>query len=123
MLQKVRKNTKFPPLFPDPCQNFIRLFVCELSGTKWEPWCFVTFGIESESVYEGKMTFLLQELDNMRKTGITEKEDHWNSHIDCLISDHNKALRQASELVKDLQQVLEGNDSFKVQVHTLSLSE
>ncbi|XP_035014845.2 dynein regulatory complex subunit 4 isoform X2 [Hippoglossus stenolepis] len=78
---------------------------------------------ETEAVYEGKTTFLLQELDNMRKNGISEKEDHWNSHIDVLISDHSKALREASELVKDLQQVLEGNDSFKTQMKEMKMKQ
>ena len=69
------------------------------------------------------MTSLLQELDNMRKNELSEREDQWNSHLDGLTSDHNNALSEASELGKDLQQVFDGNDLLKVQVHTLSLSQ
>ncbi|XP_060923623.1 dynein regulatory complex subunit 4 [Limanda limanda] len=78
---------------------------------------------ETETVYEGKTTFLLQELGNMRRSGISEKEHQWNSHIDVLVSDHNKALREASELVKDLQQALEGSDSFKKEMKTKQKQE
>ncbi|CAB1436088.1 unnamed protein product [Pleuronectes platessa] len=68
---------------------------------------------ETAAVYEEKMTLLLQELDNMRKNEFSEREDKGNSHIDGLILDHNKALSEASELGKDLQQVVDGNDSLK----------
>ncbi|XP_062236533.1 dynein regulatory complex subunit 4-like [Platichthys flesus] len=71
---------------------------------------------ETEAVYEEKMRSLLQELDNMRKNEFSEREDKGNSHIAGLILDHNKALSEASELGKDLQQVVDGNDSLKTQI-------
>ncbi|XP_060923385.1 dynein regulatory complex subunit 4-like [Limanda limanda] len=77
--------------------------------------------IETEAVYEEKMTLLLQELDNMRKNELSEREDKWNSHIDGLILDHNKALSEASELGKDLQQVVDGNDSLKTQIKEMKM--
>nr|XP_019954356.1 PREDICTED: growth arrest-specific protein 8 [Paralichthys olivaceus] len=78
---------------------------------------------ETEAVYEEKMTLLLQELDNMRKNEISEREDQWNSHVDGLISDHNKALSEASELVQDLQQVLEENHSLKTQMKEMKTKQ
>nr|XP_019959406.1 PREDICTED: growth arrest-specific protein 8-like isoform X1 [Paralichthys olivaceus] len=71
---------------------------------------------ETEAVYGEKMALILQELDIMKNNGFIKNEDHWNSHIDGLISDHNKALNEASELGRDLLQVVDGNDLLKTQI-------
>lgn len=60
------------------------------------------------------MELLPQELDNMRKNATIEREDHWSSHINTLIEDHDKAFSDAHALVNHMQQDLDMSDSLKV---------
>ncbi len=60
------------------------------------------------------MGLLPEELDNMRKNETSEREDHWISHITALIEDHNKAFRDANELINRMQQDVDMSDSLKV---------
>nr|XP_046241703.1 dynein regulatory complex subunit 4-like [Scatophagus argus] len=71
---------------------------------------------EIKSKYEKRMELLPQELDNIRKNEISEREDHWNSHISALIEDHNKVFSEANALVNCMQQDLQLNDSLKQQI-------
>lgn len=79
------------------------------------------FWVETKAKYEEKMILLPQELDNMRKNEISEREDNWNSHITGLIEDHNKTFRDAKEQVSVMQQDLEVSKSLKVKVHTFNI--
>uniref|UniRef100_A0A7N6BDP6 Dynein regulatory complex subunit 4 n=1 Tax=Anabas testudineus TaxID=64144 RepID=A0A7N6BDP6_ANATE len=77
---------------------------------------------EIEAKYEKKIKLLPQELDNMRKNEISEREDHWNNHITALMENHNKALSEAHEMINYMQQDMEENDSLKVQEHTIDMN-
>ncbi|XP_034724931.1 dynein regulatory complex subunit 4 [Etheostoma cragini] len=78
---------------------------------------------ETETKYKKKMELLPTELDNMRKNAISEREDHWSSHINTLIEDHNKAFIDAHELVNGMQQDLEMSDSLKEQIEELNMKQ
>ncbi|XP_040896212.1 dynein regulatory complex subunit 4-like [Toxotes jaculatrix] len=73
--------------------------------------------------YEKKMKVLPQELDNMRKNGIIEREDHWNSHINGLIEDHNKAFSDVNALVNHMHQDEDLNIVLGVQIEELRMKQ
>lgn len=60
------------------------------------------------------MELLLQELDNMMKNVICEQEDQWNSHIDALKEDHNKAFKEIDAILICMKQDLDINTSLTV---------
>uniref|UniRef100_A0A8D2ZF84 Dynein regulatory complex subunit 4 n=1 Tax=Scophthalmus maximus TaxID=52904 RepID=A0A8D2ZF84_SCOMX len=79
---------------------------------------------ETEATYEKKMTLLPQELENLRKNETSEREDQWNSHIAGLTEDHDKALRDANELVnRMMHQVLDVSDSLKTQMKEMKTKQ
>uniref|UniRef100_A0A8D3CR52 Dynein regulatory complex subunit 4 n=1 Tax=Scophthalmus maximus TaxID=52904 RepID=A0A8D3CR52_SCOMX len=79
---------------------------------------------ETEATYEKKMTLLRQELENLRKNETSEREDQWNSHIAGLTEDHDKALRDANELVnRMMHQVLDVSDSLKTQMKEMKTKQ
>lgn len=71
--------------------------------------------VEIKSKYEKKMELLPIELDNMRKSEIGEREDHWNGHIAALIEDHSKALGEATALIHRMQEDTDTNEALKVK--------
>ncbi|XP_018523371.1 dynein regulatory complex subunit 4 [Lates calcarifer] len=79
--------------------------------------------METKAKYEEKMILLPQELDNMRKNEISEREDNWNSHITGLIEDHNKTFRDAKEQVSVMQQDLEVSKSLKKQIEQTKVKQ
>ncbi|XP_026233528.1 dynein regulatory complex subunit 4-like isoform X2 [Anabas testudineus] len=78
---------------------------------------------EIEAKYEKKIKLLPQELDNMRKNEISEREDHWNNHITALMENHNKALSEAHEMINYMQQDMEENDSLKIEIKKLKTEQ
>ncbi|XP_029318560.1 LOW QUALITY PROTEIN: dynein regulatory complex subunit 4 [Cottoperca gobio] len=78
---------------------------------------------EIQAKYEKKMELLPQELDNMTKNAISEREDHWNSHINTLIEDHNKTFSDAKALVDGMHQDLDMNGSLKTQMKEMTLKQ
>ena len=60
---------------------------------------------------------LQQELDTMRANEICETEDYWNNHIDALKSEHHKDLTEVSQVVKEIQRVMDRNEALKVPVY------
>ncbi|XP_037611286.1 dynein regulatory complex subunit 4-like [Sebastes umbrosus] len=79
--------------------------------------------VEIQAKYEKKMELLPQELDNLRKNAISEREDHWNSYINNLIEDHNKAFSNANALVERMQQDLDMNTSLKTQFEEMNMKQ
>lgn len=63
------------------------------------------------------MEVLPQELENMRKNQISEREDHWSSHVNTLMEDHNRVFNEANDLVKRMQKDLEVNTLLRVSAH------
>ncbi|KAA8595585.1 dynein regulatory complex subunit 4 [Etheostoma spectabile] len=78
---------------------------------------------EIETKYKKKMDLLPTELDNMRKNATIEREDHWSSHINTLIEDHDKAFSDAHALVNRMQQDLDVSDSLKAQIEELNMKQ
>ncbi|TDH17068.1 hypothetical protein EPR50_G00005090 [Perca flavescens] len=78
---------------------------------------------EIQTKYEKKMELLPQELDNMRKNATIEREDHWSSHINTLIEDHDKAFSDAHALVNRMQQDLDMSDSLKAQIEEMNTKQ
>ncbi|XP_031615430.1 dynein regulatory complex subunit 4 [Oreochromis aureus] len=54
---------------------------------------------EITASFEKKVQALRQDLDNIRKSEIGERENHWNSHIATLKQDHDETYRSAEEFV------------------------
>uniref|UniRef100_UPI0037E8DEA5 dynein regulatory complex subunit 4-like n=1 Tax=Semicossyphus pulcher TaxID=241346 RepID=UPI0037E8DEA5 len=55
-----------------------------------------------EAKYEKKMQLLQQELENLRRKEVGEREDQWNRHVSALIEDHNRAVSEIDALMQEL---------------------
>ncbi|XP_077420069.1 dynein regulatory complex subunit 4 isoform X2 [Vanacampus margaritifer] len=72
---------------------------------------------ETEARYKEKLELLQQELENMRKKEVLEREDQWNSHISALTRDHHQIFGDALVLLNQtMEQDLHYNDSLKKQI-------
>ncbi|XP_070760216.1 dynein regulatory complex subunit 4 [Enoplosus armatus] len=76
---------------------------------------------EIQAKYKKKMKLLPQELDNIRKNEISERESNWSSHIATLIEDHNKVLSNANAFCT--QQDLDMNESLKTQIKEMKMKQ
>ncbi|XP_035508478.1 dynein regulatory complex subunit 4 [Morone saxatilis] len=74
---------------------------------------------EIEAKYEKKMEFLPRELDNMKKNEISEREEHWSSHINALKENHNQAFSEANLLLNRMQDDSKINISLKKEINEL----
>ncbi|XP_068174488.1 dynein regulatory complex subunit 4 isoform X1 [Antennarius striatus] len=78
---------------------------------------------EIKAKYERKMELLPQELDNMRRSEMSEREDHWNTHMATLIDNHNKAFGETDGLVNCMREDVDLVDSLKKQIKDMSLKQ
>ncbi|XP_061521670.1 dynein regulatory complex subunit 4 [Phycodurus eques] len=79
---------------------------------------------ETEARYKEKLELLQQELDNMRKKEIIEREDQWNSHISALTKDHHKIFGDALALLNQtIERDLYRNDSLKKQIEDSKMKQ
>uniref|UniRef100_A0A3Q0QYC7 Dynein regulatory complex subunit 4 n=1 Tax=Amphilophus citrinellus TaxID=61819 RepID=A0A3Q0QYC7_AMPCI len=59
----------------------------------------VTAGVETTALCEKRMHVLQQDLDNVTKSQISDRESHWDSHIAALTKDHSKIYSNTEEFV------------------------
>ncbi|KAF3832586.1 hypothetical protein F7725_026251 [Dissostichus mawsoni] len=78
-------------------------------------------GIQAK--YEKKMDLLPLELDNMRKQETSQREAHWNSHINTVIEDHNQTFKEAKALVDSMPQDLDTNDTVKLLIQAMKVKQ
>lgn len=89
-----------------------------LSRTEQEPSFCVTAGAEITASFEKKVQALRQDLDNIRKSEIGERENHWNSHIATLKQDHDETYRSAEEFVIIMKRDADTLTQLKVRAQT-----
>uniref|UniRef100_A0A3Q3G6I9 Dynein regulatory complex subunit 4 n=1 Tax=Labrus bergylta TaxID=56723 RepID=A0A3Q3G6I9_9LABR len=56
----------------------------------------------AEAKYDKNMELHLQELDNLMKKEVTEREDHWNRYSSNLAEDHREAVGKMNSLINTL---------------------
>ncbi|KAM8894922.1 stereocilin isoform 3-T3 [Spinachia spinachia] len=71
---------------------------------------------ETEAEHDKKLELLQQQLDNFRLNFTSETEDQWNSYINTLIEDHNKAVIEVEVALPRIQQAVEENRSLKKSI-------
>ncbi|XP_020514490.2 dynein regulatory complex subunit 4-like isoform X1 [Labrus bergylta] len=57
---------------------------------------------DAEAKYDKNMELHLQELDNLMKKEVTEREDHWNRYSSNLAEDHREAVGKMNSLINTL---------------------
>ncbi|XP_060919561.1 dynein regulatory complex subunit 4-like [Labrus mixtus] len=57
---------------------------------------------DAEAKYDKNTELHLQELDNLRKKEVTERQDHWNRYSSNLAEDHREAVGKMNSLINTL---------------------
>nr|XP_057945786.1 dynein regulatory complex subunit 4 [Doryrhamphus excisus] len=79
---------------------------------------------EIEAQYKEKLELLQQEMDNMRKKEVSEREDQWNSHITTVTRDHAKIFGDALMLLNtNVEQDLNLTESMKNQIEDMKTKQ
>ncbi|XP_068612743.1 dynein regulatory complex subunit 4 isoform X2 [Brachionichthys hirsutus] len=78
---------------------------------------------EIKGKYEEKLELLSQDLENMRRSEISERADHWNTHITALVDDHSKTIGEANANLHLIQEDVDVADSLKKQIKYMSVKQ
>nr|XP_061820137.1 dynein regulatory complex subunit 4-like [Nerophis lumbriciformis] len=79
---------------------------------------------ETEAQYKEQLELLQQELDNMRKKEVSEREHQCNSHISAVNRDHHSIFDDARVLLKkNVEQDLDLTESLKKQIEDLKTKQ
>lgn len=78
-------------------------------------------GAEITASFEMKVQALQQDLDNVWKSEISDRENHWNSHIAALKQDHSETYRSAEYFVVNMKRDADTLTQLKVRAQTRAL--
>uniref|UniRef100_A0A3Q0QYD6 Dynein regulatory complex subunit 4 n=1 Tax=Amphilophus citrinellus TaxID=61819 RepID=A0A3Q0QYD6_AMPCI len=79
----------------------------------------VTAGVETTALCEKRMHVLQQDLDNVTKSQISDRESHWDSHIAALTKDHSKIYSNTEEFVAAMNTDADELTRFKLKRKSL----
>lgn len=74
-------------------------------------WPFIS---EVIAKYERKMQLIPQDMENIRKTQMSERRQHWDGQMASLIEDHDRAVRDWDVVIAQIKQDADLNLSLKV---------
>ncbi|XP_056874263.1 dynein regulatory complex subunit 4-like isoform X3 [Takifugu flavidus] len=66
--------------------------------------------------YERKMQLIPQDMENIRKTQMSERRQHWDDQMASLIEDHDRAVRDWDVVIAHIKQDADLNLSLKAQI-------
>ncbi|XP_029701870.1 dynein regulatory complex subunit 4-like isoform X1 [Takifugu rubripes] len=73
--------------------------------------------------YERKMQLIPQDMENIRKTQMSERRQHWDDQMASLIEDHDRAVRDWDVVIAHIKQDADLNLSLKVEIKDMKIEQ